>query len=436
MIFSETFGPFTVYTSDVSKSFLYASFDDPELFMEGLADYLLSEDNLLNYANSLTRISFTATPAIYKKLYLTIGAFLNSELELLTFDEVSDEVRDALGQEYCFTDVDGKTLVQKDKIGKIGEYALHAGEDFRHLLSGLRRIYETVHYLKFHAGDRIGHGLALGIKVDDWYKDNPNVILPRIEALENYLWAYKMLSSYQSEAEAGDLLYLEQKIRELSREVFCPVENDVGSAMRSIPTEILLEGYEALFKNSWEANKRCLDGNGVQEICPLKGNFPSTKEQICCAYHCQRFAAQMNEPIHYHVVPQEIRILKIVQEQMQQFISQRGIVVETNPTSNLTISSVDTLHQHPMYEISKYGYDYKNIFVCVNSDDPGVFQTNAANELGLAYMGLIEHGVGREASLRWIDRLRENGMLSSFVNQPESDEQLMIDLEDILERFR
>ncbi len=125
MIFSETFGPFTVYTSDVSKSFLYASFDDPELFMEGLADYLLSEDNLLNYANSLTRISFTATPAIYKKLYLTIGTFLNSELELLTFDEVSDEVRDALGQEYCFTDVDGKTLVQKDKIGKIGEYALH-----------------------------------------------------------------------------------------------------------------------------------------------------------------------------------------------------------------------------------------------------------------------------------------------------------------------
>lgn len=315
-------------------------------------------------------------------------------------------------------------------------FTFHAGEDFRHLLSGLRRIYETVHYLKFHAGDRIGHGLALGIIVDDWCKENPNVILPRIEALENYLWAYKMLSSYQSDAEAGDLLYLEQKIRQLSRDVYCSVEDGVCSAVQFVPTEILLEGYEALFHGGWDNYKNCSDECGGQGECPLAGSLPSTKEQICCAYHCQRFAAQMNEPIHYHVVPQEIRILKIVQEQMQQFISQRGIVVETNPTSNLTISSVDTLRQHPMYEISKYGYDYKNIFVCVNSDDPGVFQTNAANELGLAYMGLIEHGVGREASLRWIDQLRENGMLSSFVNQPESDEQLLIDLEDLLERFR
>lgn len=125
MILSETFGQFTIYKSDAANSFLYANFDNPDLFMDGLADYLLSEDNLLNYANTLTPTSFVATPAIYKKLYSTLGTFLNSELELLTFDEVSDEVRDTLGKEYRFIDVNGKTLIQKDKIGKIGEYALH-----------------------------------------------------------------------------------------------------------------------------------------------------------------------------------------------------------------------------------------------------------------------------------------------------------------------
>ena len=125
MIQTELFEQFTIYKDGASNSFLYAHFDKPDLFMNGLADYLLSEYNLLNYANTLTPIAFAPTPAIYKKLYSTLSTFLNSELELLTFDDVSTEVRTALGEEYHFIDVNGKTLLQKDKIGKIGEYALH-----------------------------------------------------------------------------------------------------------------------------------------------------------------------------------------------------------------------------------------------------------------------------------------------------------------------
>lgn len=125
MILKEAFEQFTVYKCDVASSFLYAHFDNPALFMDGLSEYLLSESNLLNYANTLTPIEFTPTPAIYKKLYNTLGSFLNSELELLAFDDVSDEVRTTLGKEYRFININGKTLIQKDKIGKIGEYALH-----------------------------------------------------------------------------------------------------------------------------------------------------------------------------------------------------------------------------------------------------------------------------------------------------------------------
>ena len=135
MIIKEVFKQFTVYKCDVASSFMYAHFDNPDLFMDGLSDYLLSESNLLNYANTLTPIEFTPTPAIYKKLYNTLGSFLNSELELLAFDDVSDEVCTALGEEYHFKDINGKTLVQKDKIGKIGEYALHL------LLTGYYKVH-------------------------------------------------------------------------------------------------------------------------------------------------------------------------------------------------------------------------------------------------------------------------------------------------------
>ena len=125
MVTSETFDQFTVYKSADANCFLYADCSDANAFMNGLADYILSETNLLNYANTMTPIPFSPTPQIYKKLYSTISSFLNSTLELLTFDNVSNEVRDILNTEYKFITKDGKTLVQKDKIGKIGEYTFH-----------------------------------------------------------------------------------------------------------------------------------------------------------------------------------------------------------------------------------------------------------------------------------------------------------------------
>ena len=54
-----------------------------------------------------------------------MGSFLNSDLELLAVDDESDEIYTALGEEYHFVDVNGKVHIQKDKIGKIGEYAMH-----------------------------------------------------------------------------------------------------------------------------------------------------------------------------------------------------------------------------------------------------------------------------------------------------------------------
>lgn len=61
MIFKEKFEQFTVYRSEVSNSFLYVNFSVPNRFMDGLSDYVLSETNLLNYANSMSPIAFTPT---------------------------------------------------------------------------------------------------------------------------------------------------------------------------------------------------------------------------------------------------------------------------------------------------------------------------------------------------------------------------------------
>lgn len=125
MIHEEKFEEFTVYRSDPSNIFLYVNFSDPDRFMDGLSDYVLSETNLLNYANIMSSTAFSPTLANYKKLYSTLETFLNAEMELLMFDNVSNEVRDTLGDEYTLVNKNGETLIQKDKIGKIGEYVFH-----------------------------------------------------------------------------------------------------------------------------------------------------------------------------------------------------------------------------------------------------------------------------------------------------------------------
>lgn len=352
-------------------------------------------------------------------------ASLENEVPTWVFTSVYEKARDSKKEPFL---VSGSVAYQS--LG----FTCHAGEDFRHLMSGLRRIYESVYYLKFHAGDRIGHGIALGINIDEWCQSHPNVVLPRIEALENYLWAYQMLSTYPSSSHSSDLLYLEKRIHELSGKIF-QQKSDCEDEEIHIPTSVLLQSYKKLFENfSKPASCRMCEAQ-QKEPCSLKNLERVTSSEIIKTYHCNHFVPNMKQVIHYHLPPQEIAILKTLQEMMQEFISRAGVVVEVNPSSNIIIGPMDTMHQHPLYEISSYQCDYKDLMVCVNSDDPGVFQTNISNELGIAYMGMIERGIGREACLSWVDRLRESGMRNSFIRNQDSDLQILQTLDQLIGRL-
>lgn len=408
--------------------FLKSLQEMPDLCVYGDEDSLLQYQEIKQrYQKQLEIFLNLRNPQKYPGIdHYLVGidvASLENEVPTWVFVSVYEAARDSKKEPFFLT---GQVPYQS--LG----FTCHAGEDFRHLISGLRRIYETVHYLKFHAGDRIGHGLALGINIDDWYQKHPNVVLPRIEALENYLWAYKMLSTYPSSSNSSDLLYLEQRIHCLSGEIFqCKYSGTAESI--HISTSVLLQSYERLFED-FEVSLFCQRCQSEEsQDCSLKELKITNSTEVLKAYHCNHFVPNMKQVIHYHLSPQEVAVMKTLQKLMQEFISRAGVVVEINPSSNVIIGPMDTLHQHPLYAISSYQCDYKDLMVCVNSDDPGVFQTNTSNELGIAYMGMVERGIGREACLSWVDRLRENGMRSSFIRNTDSDQQILQTLENLIE---
>lgn len=69
---------------------------------------------------------------------------------------------------------DRRFLHKRIVFKKPGSETFHfsGGEDFSHLVSGLRTIVEAVIFLDLWPGDRLGHCTAIGISPDLWIREN------------------------------------------------------------------------------------------------------------------------------------------------------------------------------------------------------------------------------------------------------------------------
>lgn len=348
-------------------------------------------------------------------------ASLENAVPTWVFHDIYEEARDSKHE----------PLYADSAFQSLG-FTFHAGEDFRHLLSGLRRIYEVVYHLKFHAGDRIGHGIALGLDVDLWYQKNQTIIIPRIEALENYLWVHHLLAEYSNALTLPHLSFLENRILRLAAEIY-----PESKLPLSIP--LLKDAYHQLFSQNNPLQKPKCDNClclAIRKTYRDLANEDLSKRfgeaELLHSYHCKQYISPMNEPIHYRLESQELDILREVQKIVRNYVGKRGIIIEINPSSNKEISCMDLLSQNQIFQINQNFDDPNNLMVCINSDDPCVFNTNAANEIGYLYFSMMAQGKNRELILQWIEKLRENGMQASFIRRRDSDEQILQELDEIL----
>ena len=107
-------------------------------------------------------------------------------------------------------------------------------------------------------------------------------------------------------------------------------------------------------------------------------------------------------------------------------------MVEVNPSSNVAIGEMDKITDNQIYCLNSPDGE-ENVMVCINSDDPTVFHTNVSNELAYIYYGMLCHSVSRERALAWIDKVRDCGMKSSFLQGEETEQQVYDRLEEMLQ---
>lgn len=201
----------------------------------------------------------------------------------------------------------------------------------------------------------------------------------------------------------------------------------------------LIEAYRMQFEINninFDYFKECSYGEKKYPCYFAKEEHVWSASGLYYSRHCRCYLRKMNRTIQQEI---DNDIQRQIYREAQQFlinkIAQKGIVVEINPISNTFIGYIDNALDHPIINMNDT-YKTENIsnhiITTINTDNPGVFGTTLSNQFGFIEQSLLENGYSKEAVLEWIDRIRENGVNSTFIHyKNESKENILKELEEI-----
>ncbi|WP_418417787.1 hypothetical protein [Blautia sp.] len=360
----------------------------------------------------------------------------------------------------------------------------HVGETFQDIADGLRAIDEAIRFLNLDCGDRIGHAVALGINVEKWYHDKLYTIsITRQDYLDNIVWLYHKLIRYSADNMDTLLKYLETEFQLYFSLIFGKVlKTDYINSIILKACEYdkeygILQGYnshqdcDATYYDGRQEKYGTINVEFNMEFYyyswMLRGDHPGLyadgfykrpgfKKDIWDDFstnpfwpkekrirhilpavilnHYYHFVSATKKlgsvPITVHIPVNMVKGISFVQKKMQEEIAERGISIETNPSSNILISNINTYEEHPILQFYNEGLsadseilrNCKQINVSINTDNQETFSTNLSNEYALMASGLGQirdedgNPVYNKVDIyKWLDDIREMGNRQSFM---------------------
>ena len=313
----------------------------------------------------------------------------------------------------------------------------HAGEDFLDIVDGIRAIDEAMLFCKLHRGCRLGHALALGINPMDYYKFKGNtLVMPKQDLLDDIVWLLVKREVYGCTLDERLKSLLERKFYELFNEIYAGKCSEYG-------TLNYLDYY-----NSWMLRGDCphhylsndvefehrLKSVPLQKISRYDFNdmvsntIRMTKQyrMLYKLYHYDEQVRKRGEEKALFKIPcGYAELVKEIQDKMIQELVQKGIGIETNPSSNYLIGTIKKYEEHPITRFN--GRKLKNteanmsLQVSINTDDQGVFDTSLENEYALMTVALKkaktkdnQYLYDIEDIYAWIDYVRRMGITQAF----------------------
>ncbi|MCX7097733.1 MAG: hypothetical protein NTV43_07500 [Methylococcales bacterium] len=326
-------------------------------------------------------------------------------------------------------DVAAKASILPDEQPPPLRITAHVGEDFRHLMEGLRRIYEQVHYVLGNTPGRLGHAVALGVDPQTWAESAGSILMPAEERLWDLVWEWRLYSHYRikpgfaAAAPAGRIETLVNKIHELAELVYGTARHSVEQLAEAhhllhrflvppIAYAPLVNGGGDTFRQGIE-NIRHWRNEGERQI-----HSPKQVSNILEAYLDNESCFKRGQRlIDIPIRADEIAALKAVQYAIRRGVAQNGIVVEVNPSSNLLIGDLLDLRNHPILRlrppVPEPG-DPPAIAIALGSDDPLTFSTQLLREYTLLHEAACAAGYPEKAVYEWLESIRHTSMDARF----------------------
>ncbi|MCP4350985.1 MAG: hypothetical protein GY795_36425 [Desulfobacterales bacterium] len=292
------------------------------------------------------------------------------------------------------------------------KFTFHVGEEFHHLLSGLRAVDEAVTFIKLPPGSRLGHALALGFDPMLWYERSQAIRLPQLEWLDNLVWFYYQLPGFPEFK-----IHLADEIQRYTLKVY----------KNNFPPQLLHQAWQ--FRElGWTRKEKNLPSHETRHE-ELQKLLPDEAFDLAELYHYNVGVWNRGRKIiqvdfkkeHIH---NWINALKSVQEKMIQKAFQQQICIEACPLSNLRISQLRKLREHPIFRWHHPNPNVRSprISVLVATDNTGIFQSS----LPLEYSALARAAEDTDnppdirQTEEWLERIRADTETYSFLDNLHS----------------
>lgn len=289
----------------------------------------------------------------------------------------------------------------------ISNFTFHAGEDFYDIVDGLRTIYETVSFIGYKVGNRIGHGLALGTDPMEFYESRHNtVIIPRQILLDNLVWLKFFAAKHNILLNPSTSLMIEDYFHKLYAILKYP---DVNDPMAKYRESMLLRGDYIENGNAGDAKEELEKSVLKSPVSPQYHNIADAKKLHKHYEVSKDCRIEGKKPEIVRFAKEYAKDVASVQEKLLQEIERQGIVIETNPSSNLKIGRFTRYDEHPIFKFHNVVGDTPahSMVVSINTDDKGVFATSLKNEYSLIAIALRKQKDSQGNRL-WSDLQIEN----------------------------
>lgn len=288
-------------------------------------------------------------------------------------------------------------------------FTYHAGEDFIHILSGLRMIYEAIDFLGMQSGNRIGHGTAMGIEPELWKQRlyDSKLTIKKGEWLDNLVFTYMLCSNNCI------LVEMLNKIEAEIRKYFNQIYGNEYYSLDQIIKAWECRKYDPIIVFGWREASffETFENEELEEYNRIEKNVHILYEK----YHTKEYIENYNKMIQ--IEPLEIfdsKSLRILQNCMINFLNNKNIAVETLPTSNVRISYYKNYSEHHLIRwLGLNNPQDPRPNVVVGSDDTGIFATNLQNEYLHIYQTLCEK-LSSDEALQKIKYLNSSSKAYTF----------------------